>query len=164
MKASIVIVILAIGALSTGMRAAAQGGNGRGECKQTVDIAYYKTPPGKQDEWLALYKKWHLPIMQYQIAHGAAISEKIFAAGSHSLSPSWDFAIIVVSPAPGEGKPLPLKRSALIRQLFPNIDEYVAGEKARWALTQAHWDESLVELDPDEEPFSVYAPVAGGCK
>ena len=39
---------------------------------------FYKVPPGKQDEWLALYKKYHYPIMQYQKAHGQVISETVY--------------------------------------------------------------------------------------
>ncbi len=33
------------------------------------------------------------------------------------------------------------------------------GERARWALTIDHWDESFVELDINEEPFSLYYPI-----
>ncbi len=162
---SVIAFALALTALLlSSSPAPAQGANGRGDCKQGVDISYYKILPGKQDEWLALYKKWHYPIMQYQIANGATISEKVFASGSHALSPAWDFAIIIVSPPKGQRKPLPLTRPQLIRKLFPNLEEYVAGEKARWALTESHWDEVLLELDPQEVPFSVYAPVNGGCK
>jgi hypothetical protein len=144
--------------------AAAQGQNGRGEGKQSIGISYYKVPPGKQDEWLALYKKWHFPIMQYEIEHGAVGSEKIFASGSHAIEPSWDFAIIITGPAPGQGKKLDISRGDLIRKLYPDLKAYTEGEKQRWALTVGHWDEKLVELDPHEEPFSVYWPIGGDGK
>lgn len=140
-----------------------QGGNGRGLCMPRVDISYYKTPPGQQDEWLALYKKWHRPIMDYEIAHGAVTSSQLFAAGDHSPGQPWDFAIINISPPAGKAKPLDVSRPELIRKLFPNLDEYIAGEKARWSLTIDHWDENLIEMNLSE-PLSVFAPVSGGCK
>ena len=144
--------------------ASAQGQNGRGACKPSVGVSYYKTPPGKQDEWLALYKKWHFPIMQYEIEHGAVASEKIFASGTHMGEPQWDFAIIITSPPPGQGKKLDISRADLIRKLYLDLKAYTEGEKQRWALTVGHWDEKFVELDPKEEPFSVYWPLDGGCK
>jgi len=39
----------------------AQADNGSGEGKKVVHVSFYKLPPGRQDEWLALYKKVHLP-------------------------------------------------------------------------------------------------------
>ena len=64
-------LLLAAGVLAVAASpAAAQGQNGRGVGKQAVSISYYRTPPGKQDEWLALYKKWHKPIVEWEKAHG----------------------------------------------------------------------------------------------
>lgn len=156
--------LVAIGLLGAVVPSFAQAANGRGACKPQVSIGYYKVAAGKQDEWLALYKKWHYPIMAYSIAHGAVASEKIYANGTHMSQPQWDFAIIITKPAPGQGKKLDETRPELIRKLFPDLSAYVAGEKQRWALTEGHWDEQLDELDPNEEPFSVYWPLDGGCK
>lgn len=137
----------------------AQAQNGRGEGKNRVGVSYYKTPPGKQDEWLALYKKYHRPIMQYQLDHGVTLSSTIYAAGNHAPGSPWDFAIINVSPPPGQAPSLGISRPELIVKLFPDQDDYVRGEKRRWELTIDHWDERFVELDIDREPFSVYWPI-----
>jgi len=137
--------------------ARAQATIGAGDGKNTVSVDFYKVPPGKQDEWLALYKKFHYPIMQYQKAHGQVISETVYTRAIHQLSPSWDFAIVIVAP-PAEKRPKPeYTRSQLIRKLFPDIEEYVKGEKARWSLTVEHWDESWTEVDIDNHP-SLYEP------
>jgi hypothetical protein len=144
--------------------ASAQGQNGRGVGKQSVGISYYKVPPGKQDEWLALYKKWHKPIVEWEKANGGGVS-KIYASGSHAIEPSWDFAVVSFGPPPGAEKKKPeLSRADLIRKLFPDLKAYTEGEKQRWALTVLHWDERLEELDPNEEPFSVYWPIGGDNK
>jgi hypothetical protein len=69
----------------------------------------------------------------------------------------WTFAIINVSPArPPAGLP---PRAATILRLFPNQAEYLAGERARWALTVDHWDERFVPLAWNQTPFSLYAPI-----
>lgn len=137
----------------------AQGQNGRGIGKQRVGISYYKTPPGKQDEWLALYKKYHRPIIQYQLDQGVTLSSKVYVAGRHSPGQPWDIAIISVSPPAEQAPKLDISRPELIKKLFPDIEDYVRGEKQRWSLTIDHWDEGFVELDINEEPFSVYYPI-----
>jgi hypothetical protein len=137
----------------------AQGQNGRGVGKNRVGVSYYKTPPGRQDEWLALYKKYHRPIMDYQISKGVTISSTLYAAGDHAPGQPWDFAIINISPPEGEAPKLGLTRAELIKKLFADIEDYVKGERQRWALTIDHWDESLVELDTEKEPLSLYYPI-----
>lgn len=137
----------------------AQAQNGRGVGKPRVGVSYYKTPPGRQDEWLALYKKYHRPIMEHQLKTGATLSSKIYVAGNHAPGQPWDIAIINVSPAAGQGPKETTNRGELIKQLFPDLEDYVRGERERWALTIDHWDESFVELDWNEEPFSVYYPI-----
>jgi len=125
-----------------------------------VGISYYKVPPGKHDEWLALYKKWHRPIMDAQIKHGTTISSTLYVLSSHQFGGNYDFVIVSVSPA--EPKPFPTSRGELIKKLFPDIEAYVAGERRRWELTVDHADTSLVEIDLNEETPSVYYPIING--
>ena len=135
----------------------AQANNGAGTGKDVTEVSFYKLPPGRQDEWLALYKKWHFPIMKYEKAHGQVISETVYTRVAHHLSPAWDIAIVIVAPPP-EKRPKPeMTRGQLIRHLFPDLDEYVKGERARWAMTLEHWDEQWVEVDVDKNP-SLYYP------
>jgi hypothetical protein len=39
------------------------------------------------------------------------------------------------------------------------MDEYIAGEKARWSLTVEHWDQPMNQMDPNQKPFSVFEPI-----
>jgi hypothetical protein len=135
----------------------AQGNNGAGTGKNVVSVSFYKLPPGRQDEWLALYKKYHLPIMKYEKEHGQVISETIYTRAAHHVSPSWDIAIVVVAP-PADKRPKAEKtRGDLIRSLFPDLDDYVKGERQRWSLTVEHWDEQWTEVDVEKNP-SLYYP------
>lgn len=156
--ATLAVLAATAGGLASGLTYA-QGQNGRGLGKQQVGVSYYKVPPGRQDEWLALYKKYHKPIMQYQIDKGVTISSTLYTAGNHSPGAPWDFAIISISPGEGEKPKLGLTRPQLIKKLFPDIEDYVRGERQRWALTIDHWDEKFVELDIYQEPLSVYYPI-----
>jgi hypothetical protein len=135
----------------------AQADNGAGEGKPEVHVDFYKLPPGRQDEWLALYKKAHFPMMKWQIEHGQVVSEKVYTRAVHELSPSWDIAIIIVLPPAGQRKKSELTRAQLMRQIYPDLDEFVKAEKQRWALTLEHWDERWVEVDIEKNP-SLYYP------
>jgi len=154
-----VVMALAVLSATAGGLVYAQGQNGRGLGKPQVGVSYYKVPPGRQDEWLALYKKYHKPIMQYQIDKGFTTSSTLYVAGNHSPGSPWDFAIISISPPDSERPKLGITRPQLIKKLFPDIEDYVKGERQRWALTIDHWDEKFVELDIYQEPLSVYYPI-----
>jgi len=125
-----------------------------------VGVSYYKVPPGKQDEWLGLYQKWHRPIMEAQIQAGVTTSSTLYTLRNHQIGSPYDFVIISVSPA--NPKSLGLSRGELIRKLFPDIEAYVAGERRRWELTVDHWDTSLLEVDITDPNVSLYYPLIDG--
>jgi len=140
--------------------ASAQALSGRAlKDRPRLGVSYYKAPAGKQDEWLALYLKWHRPIMDYQIKQGVTTSSTVYANAGHSIEPSWDFMIVSISPPPGSVKPLEKTRGEIIQELYPDIDAYVAGEKKRWELTVSHWDQDVVEIDLTAEHPGVYYPI-----
>lgn len=137
----------------------AQAMEGRDIGMDRVHIAYYKVPPGRQDEWLAVYKKYHEPIMDYEIKKGVVLSNKMYAPKYHDGRQSWDFVIITISPPAGKGPKLGMTRAELIRKLFPNIKDYVRAERERWALTVHCLEGDLVEIDTTRTPLSLYYPL-----
>jgi len=155
--------IAALAALSVPLAAApaaAQAMNGRQlPDRPVVSVGYYKTPPGMQDEWLALYLKWHRPIMDYQIKQGVTLSSTVYANSGHALEPSWDFMIINIAPPPAQAKKLGMTRGEVIKMLFPDLDAYTAGEKSRWAMTVGHWDQDLMEVDLKAAHPGIYYPM-----
>jgi len=152
----LILSALVLGVFSS-TAALAQADNGSGEGKKVVHVSFYKLPPGRQDEWLALYKKVHLRIMQWEKEQGQIESETIYKRAVHHLSPDWDIAIVTVSPAPGNKRKPDLTRTQLIHKLYPDLDQYARDERARWALTLGHWDEQWVEVDLEKNP-SLYYP------
>jgi len=111
-----------------------------------TSAAYYHIAPGHQDEWLALYKKYHYPIMQYEIKQGLVKSETMYKRGVHELSPAWDFFVVIVYRDMDAEVEVEKERAQVMKTLFPNTDEFEAGDKKRWELTTEHWDEKLVEV------------------
>ena len=158
MKTLLKVSLLLVGlAISGAPPAKGQANNGAGTGKNVVSVSFYKLPAGRQDEWLALYRKYHLPIMKYEKEHGQVISETLYTRAAHHVSPSWDIAIVIVAPPPEKRPKAEKTRGELIRSLFPDLDDYVKGERARWALTLEHWDEQWVEVDIEKNP-SLYYP------
>lgn len=155
---TIACVVVAMMSLA-GKPAHAQAMFGRDIGMDQVHVAYYKVPPGRQDDWLAVYKKWHEPIMDYEIKKGVVISNTMYVPKDHDGDQSWDFVIITVTPPAGEGPKLGMTRAQLIRQLFPNIDDYVRGERERWALTLRCKEGDLVKIDTSRQPLSLYYPL-----
>ena len=142
-----------------GRPAHAQAMAGRDLGVNRVHVAYYKTPPGRQDEWLSLYKKYHKPIMDLEIKEGLVVSDTVYAPRYHEGEGSWDFIIITIMPPEGQGPKLRITRAEEIRKLFPDIQDYVRGERARWALTLVCQEGDLVKIDMTRDPPSLYYPL-----
>ncbi|TDJ35203.1 MAG: hypothetical protein E2O53_06655 [Gammaproteobacteria bacterium] len=142
----------------------AQGNNGRGKCMQPFGISFYAVKAGYEDEWLALYMKWHYPLMEYALEHGTLLEHKLLVPDGHGIEAQWSFAASFLYPAAQGRASAPLDRAEQIQELFgERMDDYVAGEKRRWELTLSHWDTDFIELDKSESPLSVYLPSRGGC-
>jgi hypothetical protein len=108
--------------------------------------AFYRIAAGRQDEWLALYKKYHYPIMQYEIKQGVVKSETMYKRGIHELSPAWDFAAVIVYRDLDAEVEVEKERAQVMKTVFPDKADFEAGDRKRWELTTEHWDEKLVEV------------------
>ena len=142
-----------------------QGQNGRGACLDSYMTSYYKVKPGYYDEWMDLFKKWHLPVVEYDVKAKGLADYKFFAASGHAIEPDFDFMGMYVfygMPQSYDGQRL--SRPALIEELFGDqMEEYITGERRRWELTEKHWDTRFLQMDPHQEPFSVLYPIFTDC-
>ena len=143
----------------------AQGNNGRGKCMQPFGISFYKMMAGQEDEWLELFMEWHYPILEYSLRHNTLAEFKLNVPDGHGEGVAWTFAGTYLGPKKEDFGSPPLDRAQLIEKLFGDrMENYVAGEKRRWELTERHWDINFTELDLAESPLSVYLPSPGGCQ
>lgn len=111
-----------------------------------TSAAYYRIAPGHLDEWLALYKKYHYPIMQYEIKQGLVKSETMYKRGVHELSPAWDFFVVIAYRDLDAEVQVEKERAQVMKTVFPDKADFEAGDKKRWELTTEHWDEKLIEV------------------
>ncbi len=114
-----------------------------------TDASFYRIAPGKQDEWLALYKKYHYPIMQYEMKQGLVKSETMYKRTVHELSPAWDFFVVIVYRDLDAQVEVQKERAKVMKAVFPNTPDFEQGDKKRWELTTEHWDEKLAEVPMD---------------
>ena len=114
-----------------------------------TDASFYRIAPGHLDEWLALYKKYHYPIMQYEIKQGLVKSETMYKRSVHELSPAWDFFVVIVYRDLDAQVEVQKERAKVMKAVFPNTADFEQGDKRRWELITEHWDEKLVEVPLD---------------
>lgn len=159
-RSSIRGLVLTAVMLALSSLAVAQSPNGITAGKPTIGLSYYKVPPGQQDEWLRLFMKWHYPLIQEMIREGVITDFKLFLPNIHARDAGWDFVGMTVGAVtPPREKVGTAER---IRKVFPDLDAFEKGEKARWALTINHWDDLIAEIDLDARPLSLYRPVEKG--
>ena len=91
--------------IAISLQANAQGNNGRGKCMRPFGISFYAIKGGYEDEWLALYMKWHYPLMEYALEHGTLLEHKLLVPDGHGIEAQWTFAASFLYPAAGGTKP-----------------------------------------------------------
>lgn len=105
---------------------------------------YYKIQWGHADEWLALFKKNHLPVLKALQEEGRILSLSFDKPRYHSSEEArWDFRVtimwknIAASIDPGT-------EQALIRELFTDQAAFQREEQRRFELLLAHSDVPVV--------------------
>jgi len=108
---------------------------------------YYKAKWGYADEFIALFRKNHLPVLKKQIETGRILSVKIERPRYHSTEESrWDYRVtlvfknISVIDDPGA-------EEAIVRQLYPDQETFRREEKRRFEILIAHWDLPIVFVE-----------------
>jgi hypothetical protein len=107
---------------------------------------YYQLVPGGAQEWLALYKKNHNPILQQLRKEGLIKSEKLYERRFHAAKPAWDYKVVMVWRDWAALEEAGRREPEIIRSLYPDKPNHHREEKRRWELTVAHWDDVLREL------------------
>ena len=112
---------------------------------EPIEILYfYRTKWGAHDEFMRLFRKNHWPILRDQLADGRFIDVHLATPRFHGDGRAdWD---IVVSITYRDWAAIEDHSEAdIARRLFPEQETYLAEERRRFALLEAHWD---VVLEP----------------
>ena len=108
---------------------------------------YYKTKWGYADEFIALYKKNHYPLLKKALEKGDLISIKMEKPRQHASEESrWDYRVTLVfktmQAAFDPNLTEPYKKG-----LYPDLEKLKKEEQRRFEILLAHWDVEVQSVD-----------------
>jgi len=123
----------------------------KAETKDTPFVVeyYYKAKWGHANEFIALFKKNHYPLLRKEIELGRIL--KVFATVPryHATEDGrWDFRTTIVFKN-AETAHDSFDTAPLLKQLFPDQQTYEREEQRRFEILDAHWDVPVRDFDLD---------------
>ena len=110
---------------------------------------YYKAKWGHAEEFIALFKKNHYPVLKKEIELGRIL--KVFAQVPryHTTEDGrWDFRTTIVFKNAQIANDN-FDSTPILKQLFPDQDSYKKEEQRRFEILDAHWDLPVKDFDLD---------------
>jgi hypothetical protein len=108
---------------------------------------YYKTKWGHADEFIALFKKNHYPVLKKEIELGRILEVRAVQPRFHTTEDGrWDYRITIVFKNAAIAND-DFDASGIIKQLYPDQETYKREEQRRFEILDAHWDLPVKELD-----------------
>ncbi len=108
---------------------------------------YYKVRWGFADEFIRLFRKNHLPVLQKQVETGRILKVSAVKPRLHGTEDGrWDYRVTLVF------KDITLlndgfDEAALARSLFPDQETFRKEEQRRFEILLAHWDLPIEDVD-----------------
>jgi hypothetical protein len=110
---------------------------------------YYKAKWGHAEEFLALFKKNHYPVLKKQIELGRMLKVSMTAPRYHTTEDGrWDYRVTIVFKNAAIANDN-FDSAPLIKQLYPDQDSYKKEEQRRFEILDAHWDLPIKDVDVD---------------
>jgi hypothetical protein len=105
---------------------------------------YYKVQWGLSDEWLALFKKNHLPLLKALKAQGAITDLEMEKPLNHTTEDGrWDYRVAITWKNFAASNS---SEDALRLKLFPDQTAFKREEQRRFQILIAHWDLPVTEV------------------
>ncbi len=149
----VVIAALSSGATRTGFaqpKASAenpQASAAYGADKPFVVEYYYKTKWGHADEFIALFRKNHYPVLKKEMELGRILEVHGTQPRLHATEDGrWDYRITIVFKNAAIANDS-FDSSVITRQLYPDQETYKKEEQRRFEILEAHWDLPIQDLD-----------------
>jgi hypothetical protein len=145
-----ILVLMAMLWVGHGRAKAAQNAAGSEANGQPFVVEYYyKAKWGHADEFLALFKKNHYPVLKKEIELGRMLKVSMVAPRYHTTEDGrWDFRVTIVYKNATIANDN-FDSAALIKQLYPDQDTYKKEEQRRFEILDAHWDLPIKDVDLD---------------
>ncbi|SRR6266852_4279101 len=110
---------------------------------------YYKAKWGHAEEFLALFKKNHYPVLKKEIELGRMLKVSMTVPRYHTTEDGrWDYRVTIVFKSAAIANDN-FDSSAVIKQLYPDQETYKKEEQRRFEILEAHWDLPIKDLDLD---------------
>jgi len=110
---------------------------------------YYKAKWGHAEEFLALFKKNHYPVLKKEIELGRMLKVSMTVPRYHTTEDGrWDYRVTIVFKNAAIANDN-FDSSALIKQLYPDQETYKKEEQRRFEILEAHWDLPVKDMDLD---------------
>lgn len=108
---------------------------------------YYKTRWGHDQEFISLFRKNHLPVLEKEIEKGRILEVSIVRPRYHGTEEGrWDYRVTIVYPTVAAAHAANPLTNAELRRLFPDSAAFVREEQRRFEILEAHWDLPIVPL------------------
>ena len=107
-------------------------------------LSFYRTRWGHHDEFIELFERNHLPILDAQVADGRFLEVKRYVPRLHGDGRAdWD---VMTSITYRDWAALEQRSEAdIAARLFPDQERYQEEERHRFTILDAHWDVILDE-------------------
>jgi hypothetical protein len=110
---------------------------------------YYKAKWGHADEFLALFKKNHYPVLKKEIELGRMLKVSMVGPRYHTTEDGrWDYRVTIVFKNAAIANDN-FDSSGIIKQLYPDQETYKKEEQRRFEILDAHWDLPVKDVDLD---------------
>ena len=101
---------------------------------------YYKTKWGAFDEFKALFRKNHYPVLLKEQGLGRIVRVTIDYPVYHGTEDGrWDMRVTIAFKDAATAL-APFDNSAILKELFPDKEKFDAEERRRFEVLEAHWD------------------------
>jgi hypothetical protein len=108
---------------------------------------YYKAKWGHADEFLALFKKNHYPVLKKETELGRILKVSMIAPRLHATEDGrWDYRVTIVFKNAAIANDN-FDSATLIKQLYPDQDTYKKEEQRRFEILDGHWDVPIKDVD-----------------
>ena len=102
---------------------------------------YYKARWGHQQEFLDLFTKNHLPLLEKQRARGRILEISAVTPRYHGTEDGrWDYRVTLVFPSAAVASAPDPTADAERRQIYPDSATFAREEQRRFEILEAHWD------------------------
>ena len=140
-----VVLLCAVG---LGVKAE-QSAGGEGKEQPYAIEYYYKAKWGHAEEFLALFKKNHYPVLKKEMELGRMLKVSMVTPRYHMTEDDrWDYRVTIVFKSAAIANDN-FDSSGIIKQLYPDQETYKKEEQRRFEILDAHWDLPIKDVDLD---------------